>query len=323
MRALRFSEFGAPGVLRIEDLPDPVATPGEAVIRVEAASVNPSDVKNVAGAMDWTVLPRTPGRDFAGVVVSGPPEWEGAAVWGTGGDTGFTRDGSHAELMSIPVEALVRKPAALSFDEASTVGVNFVVAWYGAVETAQLAAGETIAVFGVSGGVGGAVAQIAHALGAKVIGVDRRKPGSETAAAAVLDDFVTFDPAADVGAEIKKRAGGGGVDVVYDAVGGVTTPAALAALARRGRLVVISVVGSRAVEIDLLDLYRNETRILGIDSTKLTVVDSAQRLQQMAPYFESGEFRPLPIAATYPLDDAASAYQAVADHIAGRVVIRP
>jgi NADPH:quinone reductase len=323
MRALRFSEFGAPGVLRIEDLPDPVATPGEAVIRVEAASVNPSDVKNVAGAMDWTVLPRTPGRDFAGVVVSGPPEWEGAAVWGTGGDTGFSRDGSHAELMSIPVEALVRKPEALSFDEASTVGVNFVVAWYGAVETAQLAAGETIAVFGVSGGVGGAVAQIAHALGAKVIGVDRRKPGSETAAAGVLDDFVTFDPEADVGAEIKKRTGGSGVDVVYDAVGGVTTPAALAALARRGRLVVISVVGSRAVEIDLLDLYRNETRILGIDSTKLTVVDAAQRLQQMAPYFESGEFRPLPIAGTYPLDDAASAYQAVADHIAGRVVIRP
>ena len=323
MRALRFSEFGAPGVLRIEDLPDPVATPGEAVIRVEAASVNPSDVKNVAGAMDWTVLPRTPGRDFAGVVVSGPPEWEGAAVWGTGGDTGFTRDGSHAELMSIPVEALVRKPAALSFDEASTVGVNFVVAWYGAVETAQLAAGETIAVFGVSGGVGGAVAQIAHALGAKVIGVDRRRPDPETAAAAVIDDFVTFDPAADVGAEIKKRTGGSGVDVVYDAVGGVTTPAALAALARRGRLVVISVVGSRAVEIDLLDLYRNETRILGIDSTKLTVVDSAQRLQQMAAYFESGEFRPLPIAATYPLDDAASAYQAVADRVAGRVVIRP
>jgi NADPH:quinone reductase-like Zn-dependent oxidoreductase len=72
-----------------------------------------------------------------------------------------------------------------------------------------------------------------------------------------------------------------------------------------------------------LDLYHNETRILGIDSTKLTVVDSARRLRQMAPYFESGEFRPLPIAATYSLDDAAAAYKAVADHTAGRVVIRP
>jgi NADPH:quinone reductase len=323
MRALRFTEFGDPGVLHVTDLPDPAVTAGEAVIRVEAASVNPSDVKNVAGAMDWTILPRTPGRDFAGVVISGPPEWQGKAVWGTGGDTGFTRDGSHAELMSVPLEALVSKPERLSFEEASTVGVNFVVAWYGAVETAQLAAGETIAVFGVSGGVGGAVAQIAHALGAKVIGVDRRRPAPDTAAAAVVDDFITFDPAADVGAEIKRLTSGNGVDVVYDAVGGVTTPAALAALARRGRLVVISVVGSRTVEIDLLDLYHNEIRIFGTDSTKLTVVDSARRLQQMAPYFESGEFRPLPIAKTYSLDEAAAAYQAVADHTIGRVVIRP
>jgi NADPH:quinone reductase len=323
MRALRFDEFGAPGVLRIEDIPDPLATPQEAVIRVEAASVNPSDVKNVAGGMEWTVLPRTPGRDFAGVVVSGPPEWEGAAVWGTGGDTGFTRDGSHAELMSVPVDALVRKPERLTFDEASTVGVNFVVAWYGAVETAQLAAGETIAVFGVSGGVGGAVAQIAHALGARVIGADRRRPDPDTAAAAVIDEFVTIDPGTDVGAEIKRLTGGKGVDVVYDAVGGVTTPAALAALAHRGRLVVISAVGSRAVEIDLLDLYHNETRILGTDSTKLTVIDSARRLEKMAPYFESGEFRPLPISATYSLDEAPAAYQAVADHTVGRVVIRP
>jgi NADPH2:quinone reductase len=323
MRALRFNEFGDPGVLRVTDLPDPTGTAREAVIRIEAASVNPSDVKNVAGGMEWTVLPRTPGRDFAGVVVSGPPEWQGVAVWGTGGDTGFTRDGSHAQLMSVPVEALVRKPERLSFDEASTVGVNFVVAWYGAVETAQLVAGETIAIFGVSGGVGGAVAQIAHALGAKVIGVDRRRPGPETPAAAVVDGFVVFDPTADVGSEIKQLTGGAGVKVVYDAVGGVTTPAALASLALRGRLVVISAVGTRTVNIDLLDLYRNEIRIFGTDSTKLGVVDSARRLQEMAPYFESGEFRPLPIAKTYPLDDAAAAYQAVADHTVGRVVIRP
>jgi len=313
MRALRFTEFGDPSVLHVTDLPDPTETAAEAVIRVEAASVNPSDVKNVAGGMEWTVLPRTPGRDFAGVVISGPPEWQGAAVWGTGGDTGFTRDGSHAQLMSVPVEALVRKPERLSFDEASTVGVNFVVAWYGLVETAQLAAG----------GVGGAVAQIARAIGAEVIGVDRRRPGPDTAAAVVIDDFVTFEPSAQVGAAIKELTGGKGVDVVYDAVGGVTTADALAALAHLGRLVVISVVGSRTVDIDLLDLYHNETRIFGTDSTKLTVVDSARRLEQMAAYFESGEFAPLPIAATYSLDDAAAAYQAVADHTVGRVVIRP
>jgi NADPH:quinone reductase-like Zn-dependent oxidoreductase len=326
MRALRFNQFGDLDVLRIAEIADPRGSDEQAVIRVEAASVNPSDVKNVAGSMEWTVLPRTPGRDFAGVVVSGPAEWQGVAVWGTGGDTGFTRDGSHAELMAVPVEALVRKPERLSFDEASTVGVNFIVGWYGAVETAGLTAGETIAIFGVSGGVGGAVAQIARAVGATVIGVDRRKPSPETPAADVIDHFVTFDPAADpdaLGAEIKRLTGGKGVEVVYDAVGGVTTPAALAALALRGRLVVISAVGAGTVDLDLRAMYHNETRILGVDSAKLSVVESAQRLQQMAPYFESGQFQPLPIAARYPLDDAVAAYQAVADHIAGRVVINP
>src|SRR6202012_4110790 len=96
-----------------------------------------------------------------------------------------------------------------------------------------------------------------------------------------------------------------------------------AAVARRGRRVVISVVGSRAVEIDLLDLYHNETRILGIERTKLTVVDSARRWPQMASFYEPGQCRPGPIAATYSLNEAPLAYQAVADHTAGRVVIRP
>lgn len=321
MRALRFNEFGSPAVLHVVDVADPAGP--DAVIRVEAASVNPSDVANVAGSMDWTVLPRTPGRDFAGVVVGGPPEWVGAEVWGTGGDVGFTRDGSHAELLAVPAEALVRKPERLSFDEASAVGVNFVVGWYGAVDTAGLTTGETIAIFGVSGGVGGAVAQIAAALGAKVIGVDRRAPGPETPAAAVLDDFVTFDPTVDIGAKVKKLTGGAGADVVYDAVGGVTTPAALACLGHRGRLVVISAVGSNMVEIDLKALYRNETRVFGIDSTKLGVVDCARLLEQLASYFESGRFRPLPVTATYSLDDARQAYQDVADHKVGRVVIHP
>ena len=145
---------------------------------------------------------------------------------------------------------------------------------------------------------------------------------AKTPAAAVIDHFVAFDPTADVGAEIKRLTGGAGVDVVYDAVGGVTTPAALAALAPRGRLVVISVVGPRAVEIDLGT--STATRLgFGHRQHKTRVVDSARRLQKMVPYFESGEFRPLPIAARYSLDEAVAAYQAVADRIAGRVVINP
>ena len=195
MLALRFDRFGDPGVLSVAGVRDPVATATDAVIKVHAASVNPSDVKNVAGEMQGTVLPRVPGRDFAGVVVDGPADWRGVPIWGTGGEVGFTRDGSHAEFMSLPVDALVRKPARLSFEEASAVGVNFVVGWLGAVETARLDRMDTIAIFGVSGGVGGAVAQIAHLIGARVIGVDRHEPGEDGPAAASIDAFVRIDGA--------------------------------------------------------------------------------------------------------------------------------
>lgn len=324
MRALRFDRFGEPDVLQLVEVPSPVGSDAEAVVAVKAASVNPSDLKNVAGTMTGTILPCVPGRDFAGTVLDGPPDWIGEEVWGTGGDLGFTRDGSHAELLAIPVEALVRKPEALSFEEASTVGVNFVVGWLGAVDTAELEKDETIAVFGVSGGVGGAVAQIARARGAQVIGIDRVEPADDTPAASIIQEFIPFaDNPEDISTEIKKLTGGRGADVVYDAVGGVTTPSALASLAFGGRLVVISAMGTRTAEIDLIDLYRNETRILGSNSRKLDVVESSKRLAQLAPYFESGQFRPLPTTRRYSLEDGKDAYLAVANRIQGRVVICP
>ena len=131
MRAIQFETFGDHSVLEVMELPAPVADEKTAVVRVMAASINPSDVKNVAGAMRQTTLPRIPGRDFAGVVEAGPSEWIGAEVWGTGGDTGFTRHGTHAELIAVPVASLRRKPKTLSFDEAASVGVNYMAAWCG------------------------------------------------------------------------------------------------------------------------------------------------------------------------------------------------
>jgi NADPH:quinone reductase len=125
MRAMRFEAFGDPSVLEVAEVPAPtIDEKAAALVRVMAASINPSDVKNVAGAMKQTTLPRIPGRDFAGVVDAGPAEWIGAEVWGTGGDVGFTRDGTHAEMIAVPVASLRRKPDTLSLDEAASVGVN-------------------------------------------------------------------------------------------------------------------------------------------------------------------------------------------------------
>src|ERR1700679_2263526 len=118
MRAIRFEAFGDPSLLEWAEAPTPTADERTALVRVMAASINPSDVKNVAGAMKQTTLPRVPGRDFAGVVAAGPAEWIGAEVWGTGGDAGFTRDGAHAEFIAVPTASLRRKPETLSFDQA-------------------------------------------------------------------------------------------------------------------------------------------------------------------------------------------------------------
>src|SRR5882757_2710705 len=128
MRAIRFKSFGDPAVLELAQIEAPAITETTALVRVMAASVNPSDVKNVAEAMKQTTLPRIPGRDFAGVVEAGPPEWIGAQVWGTGGDTGFSRDGTHAEMVAVPVASLRRRPDNLSFDQAASVGVNYMAA---------------------------------------------------------------------------------------------------------------------------------------------------------------------------------------------------
>ncbi len=92
MKAIQFKSFGSPDVLELVELPRPTCLERSAMVQVRSSSVNPSDVKNVAGSFGKTTLPRVPGRDFSGVVVEGPASWVGAEVWGTGGDIGFTRD---------------------------------------------------------------------------------------------------------------------------------------------------------------------------------------------------------------------------------------
>ena len=105
MKALRFREFGLPSVLRIEEIPRPEPRDGEALVKVKAAAINPSDVKNVAGRFSATTLPRTPGRDFSGVVIAGT-KYENAEVWSSGPGLGVTRDGAQAEYVTLPEEAL-------------------------------------------------------------------------------------------------------------------------------------------------------------------------------------------------------------------------
>ncbi|HZZ22147.1 MAG TPA: zinc-binding alcohol dehydrogenase family protein [Roseiarcus sp.] len=320
MRAIRFEAFGDPSVLKAVEVPAPIADEKTAVVRVMAASINPSDVKNVAGAMRQTKAPRIPGRDFAGVVEEGPPEWIGAEVWGTGGDTGFTRDGTHCELIAVPVASLRRKPKTLSFDEAASVGVNYMAAWCG-IEAASLKPGETVLLIGAGGGIGSAAAQIARRLGARVIGADRRAPAPSAPIHAIAEKLIVG--AEDLPAEVRAATGDKGADVVLDLVGGIMFRSALKCLALRGRLVEIAATGQREVSFDLADFYHNESRLFGVDTLKRDLTASAEVLDALTPGFLAGDYRAAPIEGTCGLGEAPEAYRKVAAGATGRIVLRP
>ena len=107
MRALKFYQTGSLDDLRIEEVTMPTPAAGEVLVEVKAAAINPSDIKNVQGKMHETTVPRIPGRDFAGRIVKGPDELLGRSVFGSGGNLGFGRDGSHAEYLTIPASAVL------------------------------------------------------------------------------------------------------------------------------------------------------------------------------------------------------------------------
>jgi NADPH:quinone reductase-like Zn-dependent oxidoreductase len=321
MQVVEFKEFGSPSKLHLAERPLPQADANNAVVRMENASVNPSDVKNVEGRMSQTTLPRVPGRDYAGVVVDGPREWIHQEVWGTGGDVGFTRDGTHAEYIQVPVASLARKPESLSHEEAGCVGVNFVTAWC-ALEYAKLSEGETLAVFGANGGVGGAAIQVAKHRGAHVIGIHRGEPGGLTPAAKLADFLIdSSDP--DMGSQLRAHTAGLGTDVIFNTAGGPVFGTALTLLAHRGRQVEITSPTERRVTFDLVDFYHNESRLIGLDTLKRDLTASGSILEELRPAFDCGDYQPPVVSKILPLAQAQQAYELVAQGERGRVVLKP
>jgi NADPH:quinone reductase-like Zn-dependent oxidoreductase len=306
--------------LRVETVPDPILISGEAKIKILAASVNPSDVKNVQGKMEDTILPRIPGRDFAGVVVDGPATLLSTEVWGTGGDVGFTRDGTHAEFIVVPVEAVTPKPRRLSFEQAACVGVNFVTAYLGLATRARLQPGETLLVNGARGGVGSAVLQLGQALKARLIAVDR-KP-FEPAVFKGLDLAGYVDTSQiPLGDAVRQITNGQGADVAFDCVGGELFEPVLSSLGQLGRHIAITSVGTRRVSFDLLNFYHRRLTLFGIDSRALTVTDSSKLLGAMTPDFEAGRLQPSPIAKRGTLADVCDLYAFVNNDGVGKAVL--
>jgi NADPH:quinone reductase-like Zn-dependent oxidoreductase len=323
MRALRFHRFGSLDDLRLEEVPRPALRPGEILVQVRAASVNPSDVKNVLGKMEGTTLPRIPGRDFSGVVVEGPTELVGVEVWGAGGEVGFTRDGTHAEFVALPASGVSRKPASLDFAQAAACGVNFVTAWAGVHDALELGAGETILVTGARGGVGSSVIQLARWMGARTIGVDRPAPGAGALRAPSLRPDVALTTADDVVAAVMHETSGHGVDAVFDTVGSSLFETNLAALAHGGRYAIIASAGERRTSFDILDFYHKRLKLIGVDSRAIESSQAARILDRLRPGFETNVLVPPAIAERFAMADARVAYVGLTTNIAGKAIIEP
>jgi len=219
MRALRFDKTGSLNDLKISDIPKPVPGPNEVLVEVEAAAINPSDIKNVLGGMHATTVPRTPGRDFAGTVVAGPDEWLGQSVFGSGGDLGFRRDGSHAEFVAVPEVAVVLKPGRLDFVHAAAVGLPYITAWAALMEAARLQPAETVLIPGVTGAVGSAAARIAKWRGCRVLGAVRKQSEIAKAGDPPVDVWITLE-STELSKGTRAATQGKGADVVFDVVGG-------------------------------------------------------------------------------------------------------
>src|SRR3977135_1292432 len=189
----------------------------EVLVEVKAAAVNPSDVKAATGLMPYAVFPRTPGRDYAGVVIDGPADFIGREVFGSSGDLGIRRDGSHATHLAVEREAVVEKPKSLSWEEAAGIGVPFVTAMEGFRRAGIPKPGETVLVMGVNGKVGQAAVQIASWHGARLIGVVRKNEPYEGHANSKVEAIDS--PATASAARVRELTDGKGADIVFNTVG--------------------------------------------------------------------------------------------------------
>jgi NADPH:quinone reductase len=297
-------------------------SPDQVLIEVKAAAVNPSDVKAATGLMAYAVFPRMPGRDYSGVVIDGPADTIGREVFGSSGDLGIRRDGTHATHLAVECDAIVDKPKNISWEAAAGIGVPFVTAMEGFRRAGQPKPDETVLVMGVNGKVGQAAVQIATWRGARVIGVVRKNEpyeGHANSSVEVIDASST-----DVAADVRELTDGRGADIVFNTVGDPYFQAAHKSLALRGRQILIAAI-DRIVQFDILEFYRGQHTYVGIDTLGLSSVATGAVLRELGSGFAGGQLKPFPIypAAVFPLDEAKRAFIAVAGSSRDRVILRP
>ena len=319
MKAVVIREFGAPSVMKVEDLPDPSPGAGQVLIRVGAAGVNPVDTYIRSGAYAHKpTLPHTPGMDIGGTVEAVGP----GVTRVTPGDRvyAFLVNGGYAQL-TLAEEWQVRVlPSATSFEQGAAIGVPYATAWLALFRRAAARPGETVLVHGASGGVGLATVQMARAHGMHVIGTAGTDEGLAAVRAAGAHVAINHRTSGYVD-QVPALAGSSGLNVVIEMLANVNLDRDLDLIAARGRIVV---VGNRGrVEIDPRKTMAKDSSISGVMLFNASRDELHEAHAAIVGGLESGALKPV-IGKELPLSDAPQAHEAVMQPGAlGKIVLKP
>jgi NADPH:quinone reductase len=326
MRAQLIRRFGAPDVFELTDVPNPVAGPGEVLVGVEAASVNPVDTKiRKTGRAVAPDLPAVLGCDFAGTVVacgSGVDRFrEGDAVYGCAGGVRGVSGGTYAELIAADARLLAHRPASISAREAAALPLVTITAWE-ALDRSSLAAGQTILVHGGTGGVGHVAVQLAKERGAHVATTVSTDEKAALARSLGADETINYR-SEQVDAYVERLTSGRGFDVVLDATGGSDIATSFAAAKLNGQVVTI-VSGYDA------DLRPMHAKGLSLHAVFMLIPmlhgDGRERhgviLEETARLVASGRLRPLLDPRRFSLAEVPEAHAHLEEGKAtGKIVI--
>lgn len=320
MKAIRVREFGAPEVLRMEEVPDPRPGRGEILVRIRAVGVNPVDTYIRSGQYAIKPpLPYTPGSDAAGDVEA---VGEGVSSFRPGDRVYIYRSltGAYAER-ALCTEAQVHPlPKNVSYAQGAAIGVPYTTAYRALFHKAQARAGETLLVHGASGGTGIAAVQLGRAAGMTIVGTAGTGKGKELVAREGAHHVVDHN-APDAPEQLMKATGGRGFDVILEMLANKNLGKDMAMLTKFGR---VAVIGSRgAVEINPRDIMGRDGAIIGMTSFNISDPDLAAIHAALVAGLENGSLRPV-VGQELPLQDAARAHQAVMEAGAyGKIVLVP
>lgn len=320
MKAIQVESFGDPDVLAYNDVEDPEAGPGQVLVDVRAAGVNPVDTYIRTGEYAMKPdRPYIPGSDAAGVVQSVGDGVESVSV----GDRVYTSEtltGAYAELTLCEESMVHPLPDATDFEQGAALGVPYPTAYRALFHRGRPVFGETILVHGATGGVGTAAVQMAHASGLHVLATGGSEEGRELATGQGAD--VVFDHhAEDHFQRILDETGGRGVDIILEMLANVNLGEDLEILAPFGRVVV---VGSRGtVEIDPRNTMGRDADVRGMSLFNVPENEMQQIHRALYVGLSRGWLDPV-IGSTVPLAEASRAHRAVMSRgHTGKIVLVP